>query len=75
MDIEHKMPLGPVELGDMGIVRVLEAYGSRLETRLFHPMAGPGGQTSLQNAIRLQAQRVARLVDGREAAYEPMRAK
>ncbi|MCA9963152.1 MAG: CRISPR-associated endonuclease Cas1 [Anaerolineales bacterium] len=68
-------PSRPVELGDMGIVRVLEAYGSRLETRLFHPMAGPGGQTSLQNAIRLQAQRVARLVDGREAAYEPMRAK
>lgn len=65
----------PVELGEAGVVRVLEAYGSRLATKLHHPLAGPGGQTSLENAIKLQVRRVARLINGQETVYEPMRAK
>lgn len=65
----------PVELGEAGVQRVLTAYGGRLSTRLFHPLAGPGGQTTLQQAVILQARRMARLVAGEEAAYEPMRAK
>ncbi len=65
----------PVELGEAGVQRVLAAYGSRLSTRLYHPLAGPGGQTTLQQAVILQARRMARLIAGKEAAYEPMRAK
>jgi CRISPR-associated protein Cas1 len=65
----------PVELGEAGVQRVLAAYGSRLSTRLYHPLAGPGGKTTLQQAVILQARRMARLVAGKDAAYEPMRAK
>ncbi|MCP4425331.1 MAG: CRISPR-associated endonuclease Cas1 [Chloroflexi bacterium] len=65
----------PVELGEAGVQRVLAAYGSRLSTRLHHPLAGPDGQTTLQQAVILQARRMARLVAGKETAYEPMRAK
>lgn len=65
----------PVELGEPGIARVLQAYGSRLSTRLYHPLAGPGGQTTLQQAIVLQARRMARLITGQEKYYEGMRAK
>ena len=65
----------PVELGEAGVQRVLAAYGSRLSTRLYHPLAGPGGQTTIQQALVLQARRIARLIAGKETGYEPMRAK
>jgi CRISP-associated protein Cas1 len=65
----------PVILGEAGTERVLQAYGSRLGTRLYHPLAGPGGETTLQHAIVLQARRIARLIAGQEATYEPIRAK
>jgi CRISPR-associated protein Cas1 len=65
----------PVELGEAGVQRVLSAYGSRLSTQLYHPMAGPGGQTTLYQALMLQARRMARLVAGKETIYEPMKAK
>lgn len=65
----------PVELGETGVQRVLAAYGSRLSTQLYHPLAGPGGQTTLYQALMLQARRMARLVAGKETAYEPMKAK
>lgn len=65
----------PVELGEAGVQRVLQAYGSRLSTRLYHPLAGPGGETTLQQAVVLQARRLARLIAGQETSYEPMRAK
>ncbi len=65
----------PIELGEAGVDRVLQAYGSRLSTRLYHPLAGPGGQTTLQQAIVLQVRRIARLITGQEEAYEGMRAK
>ncbi len=65
----------PVELGEAGMTRVMQAYGSRLETRLYHPLAGPGGETTLQQAIVLQARRLARVVTGHDGVYEPMRAK
>ncbi len=68
-------PRRPVELGEAGVQLVLKAYGRRLAVRLYHPLAGPGGQTTLQNAIVLQARRMAQVVAGKENIYEPMRAK
>lgn len=72
--IRTNSPSRPVELGEAGVVRVLEAYGSRLGTQIYHSLAGPGGQTTLQNAIKLQSRRIARLISGQEKTYEPMRA-
>ena len=68
-------PRRPVELGEEGVATVLQAYGSRLSTRLYHPLAGPGGETSLQQAIVLQARRLARVIAGTDTMYEGMRAK
>lgn len=65
----------PVELGEAGSRLVLEAYGSRLVTRLFHPLAGPGGETTVRNAMVLQARRMARFVLGEFPAYEALKAK
>jgi len=65
----------PVELGEAGVQVVLQAYGGRLSSRLYHPLAGPGGETTLQQAIVLQARRIARLISGKETVYEGMRAK
>lgn len=75
MFIRTGRPKRPIELGERGVERVLHAYGSRLTTRLFHPLAGPGGNTMLQQAITLQARRLARVIGGKDAQYEPMRAK
>ncbi len=68
-------PRRPVELGDAGVERVLQAYGSRLSSRIYHPLAGPGGETTLGQAIVLQARRMARLIAGREERYEAVKAK
>lgn len=68
-------PSRPVELGQEGVERVLHAYGSRLTSRLYHPLAGPGGETTLQRAVGLQVRRLARVIAGKDAQYEPMRAK
>jgi len=66
----------PVILGEKGVERVLQAYGSRMESRLFHPLAGGvGGQVTLQRAITLQARRMSRFIAAKESQYEPIRAK
>jgi CRISPR-associated protein Cas1 len=65
----------PVELGEVGVRPVLEGYGRRLETRLYHPHAGPGGETTTRQAILLQARRLARFVLGEAPAYEAVKAK
>lgn len=65
----------PVELGEVGVGRVLQAYGERLNTTLYHPHAGPGGQTTMRQAIRLQARLLARVVDGEASAYEAVKAR
>lgn len=65
----------PVELGEAGVRPVLEAYGRRLETKLYHPQAGPGGETTTRQAIQLQARRLARFVLGEATAYETVKAK
>lgn len=66
----------PVKLSEAGVERVLQAYGSRLSGRLYHPLAGPaGGETTVQQAVVLQVRRMARLIAGTEQSYEPMRAK
>ena len=68
-------PRRPVELGEEGVARVLQAYGSRLSSRIYHAQAGPGGQTTLQKAIVLQARLMARVVRGQSPGYEGIRAK
>lgn len=68
-------PKRPVELGEEGVARVLQAYGSRLSSRIYHALAGPGGETTLQNAIVLQARLLARVVRGQASDYEGIRAK
>jgi CRISPR-associated protein Cas1 len=65
----------PVELGEAGSRLVLEAYGARLETKLYHPLAGPGGETSARQAIVLQARRLARFVMGELEGYEAVKAR
>lgn len=65
----------PVELGEAGVRPVLEGYGRRLETRLYHPLAGPGGETTTRQAMVLQARRLARFVRGELPAYEAVKAK
>ena len=65
-------PNRPVELGEAGVTLVLKAYGARLETRHYHPDAGPGGQTSLRHAILLQARQLAQVIMGKRAEYQPM---
>ena len=65
----------PVELGEEGVTRVLEAYGSRLGSRIYHALAGPGGETTLQQAIVLQARLMARVIKGQAPTYEGIRAK
>jgi CRISPR-associated protein Cas1 len=66
-----------IELGEAGVTRVLQAYGSRLSSRMQHPLAGapPGGETTLQNALLLQAQLLARVIKGEAPAYEAMHAR
>jgi CRISPR-associated protein Cas1 len=61
----------PVELGEDGVEQVLRAYGRRLETTGYHPLAGPGGETTWQRAIVLQVRRLARVIADRESGYEP----
>jgi CRISPR-associated protein Cas1 len=70
-------PNRPVELGEQGVNLVLEAYGSRLSSRMHHPLAGgaEGGQATLQRVIVLQTRRMARFLAGKETDYQPIRAK
>ena len=69
-------PKRPVELGEEGVAVVLNAYGRRLETLIFHPGAGPaGGQTTLRQAIELQARQFAQVILGRRESYDPVKAK
>lgn len=63
----------PVELGEGGVEIVLQAYGQRLETELFHPQAGPGGRTSLRQAIVLQVRQLARVISGDMSDYAPLK--
>ncbi|MCA9927909.1 MAG: CRISPR-associated endonuclease Cas1, partial [Anaerolineales bacterium] len=65
----------PIELGEAGVELVLETYGARLGARVYHPLAGPGGETSLRQAITLQARRLARVIAGKEQRYEAVLAK
>lgn len=63
----------PVELGEAGSRLVLTAYGARMQTKFYHPQAGPGGQTSAAQAIVLQARRLARFVMGEGEGYEAVK--
>lgn len=67
----------PVELGEIGVNRVLQAYSQRLEVLVYHPLASgnTGGETSLRRAIELQARRLARVLIGQDQVYEPIKVK
>lgn len=62
----------PVQLGEAGVELVLRSYGNRLEASVYHPDAGSGGgRTTVRQAIRLQAYRLARVILGTDAVYVP----
>lgn len=63
----------PVELGEDGVRLVITAYEERLESKLYHPAQGPGGQTTLRRAIGLQVRQVAQLLQDKVSQYEPYR--
>ncbi len=46
-----------------------------MQIRVYHPDAGPGGETQLKHVMLLQARRLARVLTGKEAAYEPFKSK
>lgn len=73
--VQTGMKERPIELGEAGVVQVLQAYGNRLQTRVYHPLAGPGGDTTLQHALVLQARRLAQVIAGKETVYIPVKAK
>ncbi len=61
----------PVELGDAGVEKVLRAYETRLDSKQFHPMAGPGGETDMRQIMMLQARQIAQIVAGDRQQFEP----
>jgi CRISPR-associated protein Cas1 len=68
-------PRRPVELGSDGLATVLQTYESRLETRHYHAMAGPGGDTTLRHAILLQVRQLAQLIRNERETYEPFKVR
>jgi CRISPR-associated protein Cas1 len=60
-----------VYLGPVGRGVVLTAWSRRLRERVYHP--GQQARFELREIIRLQAQALARVVEGRQDAYEPFR--
>ena len=69
-------PKRPIQLAESGLQQVLHAYGSRLQSKFFHPLAGQqGGQTTLHRGMELQARLLGRVVSGNTSQYEPMKIK
>lgn len=66
-------PRRPVSLGETGMQLVLRAYGEHLETTIYHPLAGPGGNSSMRMVLTLQARHMARVIQGKESRYKPVR--
>ncbi|MBN1814841.1 MAG: CRISPR-associated endonuclease Cas1 [Anaerolineae bacterium] len=66
-------PRQPCLLGEQGVCTVLEAYEQRLQGDVFHPLAR--GQTTYRRAIELQVRQLARVIQGEDAAYQPLTIK
>ncbi len=67
----------PIILSDGGKRRYLEAFEERMRTEAIHPEgadSGPG-RVSYLRCIELQARRLARVVRGQAAAYQPFIAR
>lgn len=60
----------PIELKENHLRLILQHYGNHLETPIHHPLAG--GQTTLRQAIPLQARQLARVMRGQQATYQPI---
>jgi CRISPR-associated protein Cas1 len=60
-------------LSEAGVQIVLEQYERRLQTRLFHPLAG--GETTYRRVFELQARQMARAIRGKERTYRPLQIK
>ncbi|MEZ4673339.1 MAG: CRISPR-associated endonuclease Cas1 [Caldilineaceae bacterium] len=58
----------PVELGEVLIPKIIDAYEQRLQSRINH--APSRTQVTLRRALELQAQRYAQVVMGERTAYE-----
>ena len=68
-------PQRPVELGAAGQKLVLQAYGQFLQTKLYHPQAGSGGETAIAQAIILQSRHLARVIGGIDGVYHAVKLK
>jgi len=66
-------PKAPCQLGEQGVCTVLEAYEQRLQGEVFHPLAR--GKTTYRRVLELQARQLARVVQGEDAAYQPLTIK
>lgn len=66
-------PRRPCQLSEAGVQIVLEQYERRLQTRLFHPLAG--GETTYRRVFELQARQMARAIRGKERTYRPLQIK
>ena len=68
-------PRRPVLLNDDSRKRVIAAFEGRLASRHHHSMAGPGGTTTLRQAMLLQMRQIAQLVNGKREAFEPFQTR
>jgi CRISPR-associated protein Cas1 len=66
-------PRRPCLLGDRGVRIVVEAYEQRLQTQVSHSLAG--GVTTYRRVIELQVRQLARVIRGKETAYQPLTIK
>ncbi len=60
----------PVRMTQNAVELVIQAYEARLADKLFHPLAQ--GETSDRRILELQARRIARVIRGDDATYEPV---
>lgn len=60
----------PVRLTPSAINTLIAAYENRMAEKVYHPLAN--GQTGYRHALELQARRIARVIQGADATYEPL---
>lgn len=60
----------PVRMTQPAVQMLIEAYENRMAERIYHDLAN--GQTTYRRALELQARRIARVIQGTDAGYEPL---
>jgi len=60
----------PIQLSDAACELVVREYEKRINAQVYHPLAQQ--TTTYRRSFRLQARRLARVIQGEDAQYEPM---